>query len=103
MKTLRKISLKNVSEILSDQQMKLLKGSASGTCAVYVAMNNLTPNGIWHAPEGAGPINQIVDENGQTWLVVTGVSYADAYGTFSNYSGKNWCCDSCAQATWYNF
>ena len=55
-------------------RVELQKVNGGGTCAYY---------------------------NGQTGVVVYGLSSSEAQGSLAHAS-DHWCCESCSTATWYN-
>ena len=98
MRTIESILLNEKSEMLDSQMMKLIKAGI-GTCGVYVKFKNLISSGPFTAPDNTGMSQFYSFSN--FWVVIRGISYNDATSTFTNYSGQNWCCDSCDDTTWY--
>jgi len=57
MKVLKKNHLKIITDVLSDQEKKLIKAGASCTCGFYINVANI--NAPWSAPNGASEMNLI--------------------------------------------
>ncbi|GGC36270.1 hypothetical protein GCM10011386_30530 [Parapedobacter defluvii] len=96
-----KLDFKNVGEILTREQLKQIVGG--GTCAVYLPSGwTATGELNWDA-SGSGQSSDMGDGNiGSTWIL-RGISRTDADNLMANTAGdgRQWCCDSCASASWY--
>jgi hypothetical protein len=121
---MKKISLRGISEILSERELKNVVGgvgfdtlaesperelapgeggggsAGGGTCAAYLPSPPTTFPGIYTGNYNGGYSNGSYEQNPQ-YAIHRGLSKAVAQAMVQGIAGAKWCCDNCSSASWY--